>query len=139
MKGGAPPIKNILLEYGLDIKQVHQKESVMLEHEAFPGRYIKSADVKEKPIIAKIKNLSRESVGQGLDQEMKWLLILENQKPLVLNRTNWKSLEDAFGDSDNWYGRKIRLYCDQTRFGNKKVDCVRIEPLDHIAPSDGDE
>jgi hypothetical protein len=33
--------------------------------EAFPGKYLKSSDVKERPIVAVISHVEKEKVGQG--------------------------------------------------------------------------
>jgi hypothetical protein len=53
---------------------------------------------------------------------------------LVLNVTNWESVEYITGssNSDDWPGCKIELYVEKTRMGAKQVDGVRIR-----APSSG--
>jgi len=101
----------------------------MRSSDAFPAKYMKSADVKAKPLVATISHMQMELVGQGHEQREKPVLFLENQKPIVLNRTNFESLEDAFGDSDEWSGHKIRIKCERTRFQGKTVDGLRIEPI----------
>jgi hypothetical protein len=101
----------------------------MRSNDAFPSKYIKAADVKEKPAIVVISHLAQEAVGQGQDQQEKHVLHFENGKPLVLNRTNWATLEDAFGDSDNWPGHKIKLYAARTQFQGKFVDAVRVQTI----------
>jgi len=49
---------------------------------------------------------------------------------LVLNRTNWTTLEDAFGDSDEWSGKAIKLRCARTQYQGKSVDGIRVEAVD---------
>jgi hypothetical protein len=100
----------------------------MRTEDAFPGKYLKSSDAKPKPLVAVISHVEMEMVGQGQDQKRKPVLHLEDQKPLVLNRTNFEALVDAFGDSDDWPGHKIKIYCVKTQYAGKSVDGLRIEP-----------
>jgi hypothetical protein len=99
----------------------------MLSSEAFPSKYLKSADVKAKPLVAVISYLAFESVGQ--DKRQKPVLYFETGKPIVVNRTNFETLEDVFGDSDNWPGHKVKVYCAPTSFQGKRVDGIRVEPI----------
>jgi hypothetical protein len=101
----------------------------MRKNEAFPAKFLKSADAKTKPIFATISHMEMEPVGQGVDQKKKPVLYLEDQKPMVLNATNWESLEEAFGDSDDWSGRKIMIKCTRIQFDGKTVDGLRIYPI----------
>jgi hypothetical protein len=101
----------------------------MRTKDLFPSKFLQSADAKVKQIIATISHMTQETVGQGQDQKKKPVLYLENQKPMVLNRTNTEALEDAFGDSDDWPGHKIKIYCVKTQYAGKTVDGLRIEPI----------
>jgi len=101
----------------------------MRSNEAFPSKFVKAADVKAKSIVAVISHVAQEKVGQGQDQKDKLVLHFENEKSLVLNRTNWETLEDAFGDSDEWAGHKIKLYAARTQYQGKMVDAVRVQPI----------
>ena len=101
----------------------------MRAHDAFPSTYLKSADVKAKPLVATISHMEMETVGQGQDQKEKPVLHLEDGKPMVLNRTNFEALEDAFGDSDDWPGHKIKIKCERTTYQGKTVDGLRIDPI----------
>jgi hypothetical protein len=101
----------------------------MRANEAFPAKYLKAADVKAKPIVTVISHLAQEMVGQGQDQKEKHVLYFEDQKPLVLNRTNWETLEEAFGDSDDWPGNKVKLRSARTQFQGKTVDGLRVEAI----------
>jgi hypothetical protein len=100
----------------------------MKSSEAYPSNYLKSADVKAKPQIATISALEIEAVGQ--DKKQKPVLYFENGvKPMVVNKTNFEIIEEAFGDSDNWSGHKIKIFCAKTTFGGNKVDGIRVEPI----------
>jgi hypothetical protein len=99
----------------------------MRSTDAFPSKYLKSADVKARPLIATISYVAQEAVGQ--DKKEKPVIYLESGKPIVCNRSNFEAIEDAFGDSDDWPGKKIRVYCAPTSFQGKRVDGIRIDPI----------
>jgi hypothetical protein len=106
----------------------------MRSSDAFPAKYLKAADVRARPMTATIVQVAMELVGQGADQKEKPVLHLEAQKPMVLNRTNFETLEDAFGDSDDWCGHRIKIKCERTKFQGKTVDGLRIDPI-HPTPA----
>jgi autonomous glycyl radical cofactor GrcA len=101
----------------------------MKTSDAFPSRYLQTATVKAKPIVATISDVEMELVGQGADQKRKPVLHLEGEKPMVLNRTNFETLADAFGDSDEWPGHKIKVYAIRTQYAGKSIDGLRVEPI----------
>jgi hypothetical protein len=101
----------------------------MRAHEAFSAKYLKSADVKDRPRIAVIKHVGKETVGQGQDAEEKNILYFEDEKPMVLNRTNWDTLEEAFGDSDDWPGHKVKIRCVKTHYQGKPMDGIRLDAI----------
>jgi hypothetical protein len=101
----------------------------MRTSDLFPSKYLKAEDAKAQPIVATISYMKQELVGQGQDQKKKPVLYLEDQKPIVLNKTNTEVLEEAFGDSDDWPGHKIKVRCVKVDFGGKRVDGLRIEPI----------
>ena len=99
----------------------------MRSNDAYPSKYLKSADVKAKHMIATISYVTMESVGQ--DKKEKPVIYLETGKPIVCNRTNFEAIEDAFGDSDDWPGKKIKIFCAPTTYQGKRVDGIRVEPI----------
>ena len=104
----------------------------MRADQAFPSKYLKSSDVKERPHTAVISHIEQEKVGKGQDAEEKYVLHFEDEdrnKPMVLNRTNWETLEDAFGDSDDWPGHKVKIRTARTQFQGKSVDGIRLEAI----------
>src|SRR5260370_37557788 len=101
----------------------------MRASQAFPAKYLKAADVKAKPIVTAISHLAQEMVGKGPEAEEKHILYFEDQKPLVLNRTNWDTLEEAFGDSDDWSGQKVKIRCARTQYQGKATDGIRLEAI----------
>jgi hypothetical protein len=99
----------------------------MRSSDIFQSKFLKSADVKAKPLVAVISYCAFESVGQ--DKKEKPVIYFESGKPVVCNRTNFEAIEDAFGDSDNWPGHKVKVYCAPTTFQGKRVDGIRVEPI----------
>jgi hypothetical protein len=83
-------------------------------------------DAKTTPIVATISHMAMELVGQGQDQKKKPVLYLEDQKPMVLNRTNSEALEEASGDSDDWPGHKVKIRCVKTTMA---LDCTAFKQL----------
>jgi hypothetical protein len=110
----------------------------MRTKDLFPATFLQSADAKPRPIITTVSRMAQEEIGQ--DKKKKPVLYLEDQKPMVLNRTNTEALEEAFGDSDDWPGHKIKIYCVKTQYQGKTVDGLRIEPIvPKPAPKSNDE
>jgi hypothetical protein len=109
----------------------------MKSTDAFPSKFMKSADVKTAPMVAIVSYVTQETVGQ--DKRTKPVIYLEHGKPIVCNKTNFEAIEAAFGDSDNWPGHKIKIYCAATSFQGKRVDGIRIDPIvPKPAPRGGD-
>lgn len=54
----------------------------------------------------------------------------ENVKPMILNRTNAKTITKVVGSPyiEDWNGKRITLYADTTRFGGDIVECLRVRP-----------
>ena len=48
---------------------------------------------------------------------------------MVLNRTNWEALEEAFGDSENWPGHKVKIRCARTQYQGKPTDGIRLDAI----------
>lgn len=49
-------------------------------------------------------------------------------KPMVLNKTNCKTIEKIYGtgDIEEWIGKKITVFSTTTRFARDIVPCLRI-------------
>jgi hypothetical protein len=100
----------------------------MRTNDVFTSKFLKSADVKTKQRIAVISHLEIETVGQ--DKRDKPVLYFEDGvKPMVVNRTNFEELEAAFGDSDEWPGQKVKIFCAPTSYQGKRVDGIRVAPI----------
>jgi len=94
----------------------------------FPSKFAKAADLMGKTLAVTIEKLAGEEIGQGQDRALKPILNFQetNVKPMVLNKTNFATLEDAFGDSNNWPGHQIELFSTKVPYKGDLVDGVRI-------------
>jgi hypothetical protein len=105
------------------------KGFAMRSKDIFKGKYLKSTDVVA-PIIATISYCEMQEVGTGTDKREKPVLFLENGvAPVVLNQTNFVALEDAFGDSDDWAGHRIKIRAEKVQYQGKRVDGIRVYPI----------
>lgn len=97
------------------------------------GRYMKQDDTTEDGMVCEITGVVQENVaGEGKPLEMKWVLQLKGQKPLVLNKVNIGRLTTAFktNNSDEWIGQSILVYVDpDVEFGGKVVGGLRLKAV----------
>lgn len=54
---------------------------------------------------------------------------LHNEKPLILNRTNSKSIAKLYGPYiEDWAGKDITLWATKTKVAKEVVECLRVRP-----------
>jgi hypothetical protein len=109
----------------------------MKRDEVFKSTYLKASDLKGRKIPVVIESVEMETLGQGKDAEDKAVAHFQGKDlGLVLNMTNWDTIQELLGsdDTDYWIGKKILLVPAKTKFGNKMVDCIRIEPYTGRTP-----
>lgn len=95
----------------------------MRSNTAFPSRFFKAIDLKNRSLRVVIDRLGNED----LNGEDKHILYFRNeQKQLILNKTNWETIEELYGDSEDWAGQEIDLFPDKTSYQGKRVACVRV-------------
>lgn len=57
-------------------------------------------------------------------------------KTVVLNKTNYESIADAYGDHpDGWKGKACALYVVKVNFNGQMVDGLRIRPTQAATPA----
>ena len=100
---------------------------VLLASSYDQSKYFKAADLEDE-IRLKIKNVSEEKIGLGLEQEVKLVVWFTNDKRgLVLNRTNNRTIRTAFGDAvDGWSGKIIVLFPTTAEFRGKMGPALRV-------------
>jgi hypothetical protein len=110
-----------------------EREAVVAKvSEAFAteSNYLAQKDLGNRHVPVIIESLSYETVGQGQDQEDKWVVHFQGKnKGMVLNKTNAETIGDILGDDemDNWPGHKIVLYVDKNvMMGGRKVGGIRV-------------
>lgn len=102
--------------------------------EAFPGTYLKAADLRGRTVKVKIADCRMEH----LDDETKPLLLFVGKdRGLILNKTNSGILVNSLGDeTDLWRGQVIELYPDRVMFSGRMVDAIRVRvPAQPAAPA----
>jgi hypothetical protein len=82
-------------------------------NEAFPHskRYIKGADLADgEKIVGEISHVESRVIGRDAGEAKPVLVFKNDCSPLVLNTTQWQTLEKSFGDdSRDWAGQAIEL------------------------------
>ena len=84
---------------------------VLLASEFDKSRFLKAADLdKEKKF--RISKVTAEVLGQGDDKERKPIVWFTNdERGLVLNKTNLRALQGAFGDNmEAWVGKVVVVF-----------------------------
>jgi hypothetical protein len=99
----------------------------MKRSEAFPSRFISKDDVAT-PLQVTIESVEHDTVKDDNGDKIVTVMSFVESKPMIINNTNWMTIEDVWGDvSDNWIGKVIELYHDPSvMFGGKKVGGVRV-------------
>lgn len=92
--------------------------------EAFPGTYIKAADLKDRTSRVTMDRVMMEDVG---GDHKPVLYFTGKDRGLVLNKTNANNIVAAFGDdTDGWHGGEIELFPTMVDFQGKSVPAVRV-------------
>lgn len=117
------------------MSKTHWKQYINLD---YIGAY---ALTDGKDLTLTIDHVVREMVtGNGGKREQCMVLYFREKdyKPMILNRTNAKSIQALVGSPyvEDWAGHKITLYATTTRLGGEMVECLRIRPtvVENSAP-----
>jgi len=97
---------------------------------AFPGSYIKAADLQGRSVTVMISHVAMEEIG---GDHKPVLYMHGKERGLVLNKTNASIIAEMHGwETDDWQGRPITLYPARVEFQGRIVDAVRVklEPQD---------
>lgn len=70
-----------------------------------------------------------EITGSGGKKEHCTVAHLVNEKPMILNVTNSKTIAKLYGPYiEDWQGKLITLFASTTRLAGETVECLRIRP-----------
>jgi hypothetical protein len=96
-----------------------------------------------KDMKVKITKVAREMVvGVGGRSEECTVAHIESNKPLILNRTNCKTIQKIYGTPyiEEWKDKYITLYAAVTKLKGEDVECLRIRAekpeLPELLPTD---
>jgi hypothetical protein len=95
--------------------------------------YLGSYSIEGKDLILTIREVRTEPVkgSSGRAEDCLVCHFVEDQKPMILNRTNCKTIEKVYktGFIEEWRGLQIQIYVqkDVAAFGDT-VDALRIRP-----------
>jgi ribosomal protein L21 len=97
----------------------------------FDEKYIGSWDLDETPeVVVTIKDVRREELkaNAGAEVAHKPVLYFEKtEKGMVCNKTNAKTIADAYGpDVKQWRGKKITIYKEKVRAFGSTHDALRV-------------
>jgi hypothetical protein len=94
-------------------------------HDAYPSKFLRTADLKGGSMRFTINDAVIESIG--FDKERKLVLIQDNGKRFVLNKTNARYIASHFGDdTDGWKNKEIELYVTPVDFQGRTADGIRV-------------
>jgi hypothetical protein len=98
----------------------------MKRSDVFPSKYVSSADVDGREIELVIQSVEMEDVSDGEQKAV--MYFNKGTKGMVLNMTNWTTLEDAYGaDSEAWIGQPVILTVERTTFKGKPTKGLRLK------------
>lgn len=95
---------------------------------AFPSNYLASHDLEGRDVTMTISEVKEEEVGRKREEKLV-IYFEENDKGVVLNKTNAKVLSDLYGDeTDEWIGERITLFEKEVEFAGDMVTAIRMKP-----------
>lgn len=109
--------------------ELHKTHWKKLVNPNYIGAYALE-DGKDLTVI--IEKVQREQVtGDGGKIEECTVAYLKGHKPLILNRTNAKTITRMYNSPyiEDWVGKKITLYPTTTKVAGEMVECLRIRPM----------
>jgi hypothetical protein len=100
---------------------------VLLASEFDKSKYLRADDLKEAAKF-RIREVTAEWIGIGADKEQKLIVWFSNDdRGLVLNKTNNRALRGAFGDDvELWAAKIIVIFPAMADFRGKMTPCLRV-------------
>jgi hypothetical protein len=97
--------------------------------DAFPSKYLKAADLKNRTAKVAIKEVVCEEIGQN--KENKPIIYFDKvEKGLVLNKTNAVEIAATHGDQmEGWTGKEIELFSQMVPFQGQNVPAIRVRAV----------
>jgi hypothetical protein len=91
------------------------------------AKYLKAIDLESEKKF-RIKNVTEELVGTDRDKEKKLVVWFTNdERGLVLNKTNNRTLRGAFGNAvDGWTGKIVVIFPTMVDVRGKMTPALRV-------------
>jgi hypothetical protein len=105
------------------------------KYQAFQSAYASGEDLEGKDRVVTVDFVQEEEVGK--DQELKPVLhVVKDEfgtKPVILNRTNYRSIEKILGKGDeNWHGGQVTIWpMPYEKEAGEISDVIRVRPKDY--------
>lgn len=101
---------------------------------SFNPDYLGAYSIEDgRDIIGTIKSVKVEQVTGtgGKKEECLVCRFVENIKPMILNKTNCKTISKIYKtpDTDNWVGKRIQIFATTTKLAGEVVECLRIRDI----------
>jgi len=95
----------------------------MRASQLFPSNYLRAADLDGDTIVT-IQRITQED----FNGEQKPILLLQDSKGLVLNKTNSNTIAQLHGDEiDGWSDKRITLFPTTVPFRGDLVPAIRVK------------
>ena len=95
-----------------------------------PSNYLGAWDIeKDTPVtIASIKQEMVKPNANAPEEECVIMHLKEFNKPMIVNKTNLKSIEKATGTAfiEEWVGKRITLFSKSIRAFGQQMDAIRV-------------
>jgi hypothetical protein len=103
---------------------------VLLASSYDQSRFLKAQDLPAEKKL-RVKTVTEEEVGLGKDKERKLVVWFTNDnRGLVLNRVNNRTLRGAYGDvCDSWAGKVIAVFPTMAEFRGTMKPALRVRIL----------
>ena len=100
---------------------------VLLASSYDQSKYFKAVDLGNEKKL-RIKSVTEEVVGTDNNKDLKLVVwFTSDERGLVLNRVNNRTLRGAFGDAvDGWAGKIIVLFPTTAEFRGKMAPALRV-------------
>src|SRR5215469_6127142 len=100
---------------------------VLLASACDQSRFLKAQDLTAEKKF-RIKSVTEEEVGIGKDKERKLVVWFTNDdRGLVLNRVNNRTIRGAFGDAcDGWTSKVIAIFPTTAEFRGEMKPALRV-------------
>lgn len=97
--------------------------------DVFGSKYLKAEDLKGHEVEVTIDGCQLEEFDQDGRTVKKLVLnFVGKDRGLVLNKTNANRIGEMHGDeTDNWGGKRIKLFPDRVDFAGNIVDAIRVK------------